>query len=153
MAKSLLSTRRRLRLNPPCGAIFFIFFLVSSYFVWLSLFILVDFFVREYGVLYDLVVFEYFTEISTLILVFAFAHIFLFFIFLGFMISELQALANILMLNSLNSPVDLLPSFAGAASSPNDTLDWKCGCFYKNRAWMEFHNKSGTKFGGGTLHI
>jgi len=29
--------------------------------------------------LYDLVVFEYFTEISTLILVFAFAQIFLFF--------------------------------------------------------------------------
>jgi len=38
-----------------------------------------DFFVRGYGVLYDLVVFEYFTEISALILVFAFAQIFFFF--------------------------------------------------------------------------
>ncbi|XP_059443303.1 uncharacterized protein LOC132175380 [Corylus avellana] len=57
------------------------------------------------------------------------------------------------ILNSLNSPVDLLPSFVGAASSPNDTLEWKGACFYKNRAWMEFHNKSGTEFGGGTLHI
>jgi hypothetical protein len=57
------------------------------------------------------------------------------------------------ILNSLYSPVDLLPSFVGAASSPNDTLEWKGACFYKNRAWMEFHNKSGTEFGGGTLHI
>jgi hypothetical protein len=57
------------------------------------------------------------------------------------------------ILNSLNSPVDLLPSFVGAASSPNDTLEWKGACFYKNTAWMEFHNKSGTEFGGGTLHI
>jgi len=89
MAKSLLSTTRRLQLNPPCEAIFFYFFLVSSYFLWLCLFILVDFFVSGYGVLYDLVVFEYFTEISALILVFAFAQIFLFFIFLGFMVSEL----------------------------------------------------------------
>jgi hypothetical protein len=57
------------------------------------------------------------------------------------------------ILNSLNSPVDLLPSFVGAASSPNHTLEWKGACFYKNTAWMEFHNKSGTEFGGGTLHI
>jgi hypothetical protein len=57
------------------------------------------------------------------------------------------------IINSLYSPVDLLPTFVGAASSPNDTLEWKGACFYENRAWMEFHNKSGTEFGGGTLHI
>jgi hypothetical protein len=57
------------------------------------------------------------------------------------------------ILNSLYSPVDILPSFVGAASSPKDTLEWKGACFYKSRAWMEFHNKSGTEFGGGTLHI
>lgn len=57
------------------------------------------------------------------------------------------------ILNSLHSAVDLLPSFVGAASSPNDTLEWKGACFVKNRAWMEFHNKTGSEFGGGTLHI
>ncbi|XP_062170061.1 uncharacterized protein LOC133875834 [Alnus glutinosa] len=57
------------------------------------------------------------------------------------------------ILNSLYSPVDILPSFVGAASSPKDSLEWKGACFYKSRAWMEFHNKSGTEFGGGTLHI
>ncbi|KAL6999315.1 hypothetical protein U1Q18_000475 [Sarracenia purpurea var. burkii] len=57
------------------------------------------------------------------------------------------------ILNSLYSPIDILPSFVGSVSSPNDTLEWKGACFYKNRAWMEFHNKSGSEFGGGTLHI
>ncbi|KAG5546463.1 hypothetical protein RHGRI_018598 [Rhododendron griersonianum] len=57
------------------------------------------------------------------------------------------------ILSSLRSPVDILPSFVGAVSSPNGSLEWKGACFYKNRAWMEFHNKSGSEFGGGTLHI
>lgn len=57
------------------------------------------------------------------------------------------------ILNSLHSPVDLLPSFVGAASSQNDTVEWKGACFYNNTAWMEFHNSSGSEFGGGTLHI
>lgn len=49
--------------------------------------------------------------------------------------------------------MDLLPAFVGAASGANDSLEWKGACFYKNRAWMEFHNKSGSAYGGGTLHI
>ncbi|XP_068669364.1 uncharacterized protein [Aristolochia californica] len=57
------------------------------------------------------------------------------------------------LLNSLRSPVDLLPTFVGVASSSNSTPEWKGACFYKNRAWMEFHNKSGSAFGGGTLHL
>ncbi|KAI3948806.1 hypothetical protein MKX01_022220 [Papaver californicum] len=57
------------------------------------------------------------------------------------------------ILNSLHSAVDLLPTFVGAASSSNDTLQWKGACFYKTNAWMEFHNKTGSQFGGGTLHI
>ncbi|KAI8552802.1 hypothetical protein RHMOL_Rhmol06G0296300 [Rhododendron molle] len=57
------------------------------------------------------------------------------------------------ILSYLRSPVDILPSFVGAVSSPNGSLEWKGACFYKNRAWMEFHNKSGSEFGGGTLHI
>ncbi|OVA07822.1 hypothetical protein BVC80_8645g17 [Macleaya cordata] len=57
------------------------------------------------------------------------------------------------VLNSLNGAVDLLPTFVGAASSSNDTLEWKGACFYKTTAWMEFHNKTGSQFGGGTLHI
>lgn len=57
------------------------------------------------------------------------------------------------ILNYLNSAVDLLPTFVGATSSPNGTVEWKGACFYKNKAWMEFHNKTGNEFGGGTLHI
>lgn len=49
--------------------------------------------------------------------------------------------------------MDLLPAFVGSASSLNDTVEWKGACFYENHAWMEFHNKSGSEFGGGTLHI
>lgn len=57
------------------------------------------------------------------------------------------------ILNSLNGAADLLPAFVGSASAQNDTVEWKGACFYKNQAWMEFHNKSGSEFGGGTLHI
>lgn len=56
-------------------------------------------------------------------------------------------------MNYLNSAVDILPSFVGAASSTNNSLEWKGACFYKNTAWLEFNNKSGSEFGGGTLHI
>ncbi|KAJ8754674.1 hypothetical protein K2173_010765 [Erythroxylum novogranatense] len=57
------------------------------------------------------------------------------------------------ILNYLDSAVDLLPKFVGATASENDTIDWKGACFYENEAWFEFHNESGTEFGGGTLHI
>lgn len=57
------------------------------------------------------------------------------------------------VLNSLHGAVDLLPSFVGSASTPDDSPEWKGACFYKNTAWMEFHNKTGSEFGGGTLHI
>ncbi|MBA0641598.1 hypothetical protein Goklo_026134 [Gossypium klotzschianum] len=57
------------------------------------------------------------------------------------------------ILNSLNSAIDLLPAFVGSVSSQNHIVSWKGACFYENTAWMEFHNKSGSEFGGGTLHI
>lgn len=57
------------------------------------------------------------------------------------------------LLRSLRSAVDLLPTFVGSASSPEDDLVWGGACFYENTAWMEFHNKSQSQFGGGTLHI
>ncbi|PIA27482.1 hypothetical protein AQUCO_07700034v1 [Aquilegia coerulea] len=57
------------------------------------------------------------------------------------------------ILNSLNSPINLLPTFVGSASFVNTSLGWKGACFYNTSAWMEFHNNSGTQFGGGTLHI
>ncbi|CAN1318721.1 hypothetical protein LINPERPRIM_LOCUS30918 [Linum perenne] len=57
------------------------------------------------------------------------------------------------ILDHLNSAVDLLPTFVGAASSPDNTVEWKGACFYKSLAWIEFHNKTGSQFGGGTLHI
>lgn len=58
------------------------------------------------------------------------------------------------LLNKLNSAVDLLPSFVGAASATNNSLlQWKGACFYDNTAWLVFHNNSGTQWGGGTIHI
>ncbi|CAL9763979.1 unnamed protein product [Musa acuminata subsp. burmannicoides] len=57
------------------------------------------------------------------------------------------------LLRSLRSAEDLLPTFVGPASSPVSDLNWKGACFYKNTAWMEFHNKSQSRFGGGILHI
>ncbi|CAA7394423.1 unnamed protein product [Spirodela intermedia] len=59
------------------------------------------------------------------------------------------------ILASLRSAADLLPSFVGFASnsSPDSSLQWKGACFYQTSAWLEFNNKSGTSFGGGTLHI
>ncbi|KAL8237716.1 hypothetical protein R6Q59_018797 [Mikania micrantha] len=58
------------------------------------------------------------------------------------------------ILNSLHSAADLLPRFVGAAAIANNSdLQWKGSCFYENTAWLEFHNKSGSEFGGGTLHI
>ncbi|OAY77520.1 hypothetical protein ACMD2_21617 [Ananas comosus] len=57
------------------------------------------------------------------------------------------------ILGSLRSAIDLLPAFVGAASSPGDSVEWKGACFYENRAWLEYHNESGSPFGGGTLHI
>lgn len=59
-----------------------------------------------------------------------------------------------LILHSLNNAADLLPSFVGAATAANtSTLNWKGACFYNSTAWLEFHNNSGSEFGGGTLHI
>lgn len=57
------------------------------------------------------------------------------------------------ILNYLNNAADLLPTFVGAVSSPENTIQWQGACFDKNTAWLEFHNKSGSEFGGGTLHI
>ncbi|CAN6869675.1 unnamed protein product [Brassica oleracea] len=57
------------------------------------------------------------------------------------------------ILNSLYGAADLLPTFIGTADAGNNTVKWKGACFYDNTAHMEFHNKSASKFGGGTLHI
>ncbi|XP_038899518.1 uncharacterized protein LOC120086795 [Benincasa hispida] len=57
------------------------------------------------------------------------------------------------ILNYLNNAADLLPTFVGAVTSPENSIQWQGACFYKNTAWLEFHNKSGSEFGGGTLHI
>jgi len=57
------------------------------------------------------------------------------------------------VVNSLNTAVDLLPTFIGSASVRNDAVEWKGACFYENKAWLELNNKSGSEFGGGTLHI
>lgn len=57
------------------------------------------------------------------------------------------------ILKYLKSAEDLLPAFVGAAIEGNNSLEWKGACFYENSAWLEFHNKTGSEFGGGTLHL
>ncbi|KAJ3674879.1 hypothetical protein LUZ60_005495 [Juncus effusus] len=57
------------------------------------------------------------------------------------------------VLKSLNSAIDLLPTFVGSVASSENTVEWKGACFYENQAWLEFHNESESEFGGGTLHI
>ncbi|KAJ0539763.1 hypothetical protein HanHA300_Chr08g0290131 [Helianthus annuus] len=58
------------------------------------------------------------------------------------------------ILRTLRSATDILPTFVGAASlSNNSDVNWKGSCFYENTAWLELHNKTGSEFGGGTLHI
>lgn len=58
------------------------------------------------------------------------------------------------IVNSLYSAVDLLPSFVGAVSiANNNTLQWKGACFYNNTASLQLHNKTESRFGGGTIHI
>ncbi|KAL4566818.1 hypothetical protein LXL04_030943 [Taraxacum kok-saghyz] len=57
------------------------------------------------------------------------------------------------ILTSLRSATDLLPTFVGAASVSSSYINWKGSCFYENSAWLELHNKTGSEFGGGTLHL
>ncbi|KAL8226482.1 hypothetical protein R6Q57_016314 [Mikania cordata] len=58
------------------------------------------------------------------------------------------------ILSSLRSATDILPTFVGAVSVSNESdVNWKGSCFYENTAWLELHNKTGSEFGGGTLHI
>jgi hypothetical protein len=57
------------------------------------------------------------------------------------------------ILKSLNSAIDLLPSFVGSVASSENRIQWKGACFYENEAWLEFHNESESKYGGGRLHI
>ncbi|XP_078436715.1 uncharacterized protein LOC144707470 [Wolffia australiana] len=59
------------------------------------------------------------------------------------------------ILTRLHGAADLLPSFVGFAnrSDPESHLRWKGACFYNTTAWLEFNNKSGSEFGGGTVHL
>ncbi|GKE10753.1 hypothetical protein Tco_1414304, partial [Tanacetum coccineum] len=62
------------------------------------------------------------------------------------------------ILRSLKAATDILPTFVGAVAGDGNDDDgggvtWKGSCFYENDAWLEFHNKTGSQFGGGTLHI
>jgi len=62
---------------------------------------------------------------------------------------------------ALRGVSDIFPVFVGAASAggPGSAsgsgakVRWKGACFYDNEAWLVFHNESGSRYGGGTLHI
>lgn len=64
-------------------------------------------------------------------------------------------------LRALRGVSDIFPVFVGAASAGGSgsvpgsggTVRWKGACFYENEAWLVFHNETGSKYGGGTLHI
>lgn len=66
-------------------------------------------------------------------------------------------------LRALRGVSDIFPVFVGAAlagapgaapgSDSGGEVRWKGACFYENEAWLVLHNESGSKYGGGTLHI
>jgi hypothetical protein len=64
-------------------------------------------------------------------------------------------------LRALRGVSDIFPVFVGAAkaggpgsaSSSGGMVSWKGACFYENEAWLVFHNETGSKYGGGTLHL
>ncbi|CAO1946253.1 unnamed protein product [Urochloa humidicola] len=65
-------------------------------------------------------------------------------------------------LKALRGVSDIFPVFVGAAtggpgsvpgSDSGEKVKWKGACFYENEAWLVFHNESGSKYGGGTIHI
>ncbi|GJM92883.1 hypothetical protein PR202_ga09389 [Eleusine coracana subsp. coracana] len=64
-------------------------------------------------------------------------------------------------LRALRGASDIFPVFVGAAKAGGPSagapdggrVEWKGACFYETEAWLEFHNNSGSKYGGGTLHI
>lgn len=67
-------------------------------------------------------------------------------------------------LRALRGVSDIFPVFVGAApagtpgavpgsDSGGEKVRWKGACFYDNEAWLVLHNESGSKYGGGTLHL
>nr|CAB3474506.1 unnamed protein product [Digitaria exilis] len=64
-------------------------------------------------------------------------------------------------LRAIRGASDIFPVFVGSAtagapdSAPGSgaRVKWKGACFYENEAWLVFHNESGSKYGGGTIHI
>uniref|UniRef100_A0A453FQB1 Uncharacterized protein n=1 Tax=Aegilops tauschii subsp. strangulata TaxID=200361 RepID=A0A453FQB1_AEGTS len=61
-------------------------------------------------------------------------------------------------LRALRGASDIFPVFVGAATAGpaqagTAPVGWKGACFYENEAWLSFHNDSGSKYGGGTVHL
>uniref|UniRef100_A0A0D9V6N5 Uncharacterized protein n=1 Tax=Leersia perrieri TaxID=77586 RepID=A0A0D9V6N5_9ORYZ len=62
-------------------------------------------------------------------------------------------------LRALRGVADIFPVFVGAAlgsarpDAVSARVEWKGACFYENEAWLVFHNNSGSKYGGGTIHL
>lgn len=57
------------------------------------------------------------------------------------------------VLNNLHSAVDLLPSFVGAVTPNNGSIQWKGACFFENSAQLEFTDGGDKGLGGGVLKL
>ncbi|TQD68737.1 hypothetical protein C1H46_045730 [Malus baccata] len=59
------------------------------------------------------------------------------------------------VLNNFHSAVDLLPSFIGAVTPDNSSIQWEGACFSGNQARLEFTEGDRGKpdLGGGVLYL
>lgn len=57
------------------------------------------------------------------------------------------------VLNTLHSPVDLLPTYIGSLAPNNGSISWKGACFFQNEARVEFTGPGDRGIGGATIHL
>ncbi|KAJ8569860.1 hypothetical protein K7X08_006437 [Anisodus acutangulus] len=51
------------------------------------------------------------------------------------------------VLNTIHSPVDLLPTYIGSLAPNNGSISWKGACFFENEARVELTGP------GATIHL
>lgn len=57
------------------------------------------------------------------------------------------------VLNTLHSPVDLLPTYIGSLAPNNGSISWKGACFFQNEARVEFTGRDDRGIGGATIYL
>uniref|UniRef100_M1C2C0 Uncharacterized protein n=1 Tax=Solanum tuberosum TaxID=4113 RepID=M1C2C0_SOLTU len=57
------------------------------------------------------------------------------------------------VLNTMHSPVDLMPTYIGSLAPNNGSISWKGACFFENEARVEFTGPGDRGIGGATIHL